>query len=57
MKKLQQLLAGQGLYRGRPDGKYGKSTEDAVSEFQWYNDITEDPWGVYGPATRKALEG
>lgn len=57
VKKLQQLLAGQGLYRGKPDGKYGKSTEDAVSEFQWYNNITEDPWGVYGPATRKALEG
>ncbi|MEU6891985.1 peptidoglycan-binding domain-containing protein [Streptomyces sp. NPDC046557] len=57
VKKLQQLLAGQGLFRGRPDGKFGKSTEDAVSEFQWYNDITADPWGVYGPATRKALEG
>ncbi|GHB38613.1 hypothetical protein GCM10010347_05100 [Streptomyces cirratus] len=57
VKKLQQLLAGQGLYRGRFDGKFGKSTEDAVSEFQWYNDITADPWGVYGPATRKALEG
>ncbi|MFJ6717465.1 peptidoglycan-binding protein [Streptomyces sp. NPDC091259] len=57
VKRLQQLLAGQGLYRGKPDGKYGKSTEDAVSQFQWYNDITEDPWGVYGPATRKALEG
>ncbi|MFI5826132.1 peptidoglycan-binding protein [Streptomyces sp. NPDC051578] len=57
VKKLQQLLSGQGLYRGRFDGRFGKSTEDAVSEFQWYNNITADPWGVYGPATRKALEG
>ncbi|MGW6970792.1 peptidoglycan-binding protein [Streptomyces sp. NPDC054952] len=57
VKKLQQLLSGQGLYRGRVDGRYGRSVENAVSEFQWYNDIQGDPWGVYGPATRRALEG
>ncbi|MCX5407550.1 peptidoglycan-binding protein [Streptomyces sp. NBC_00335] len=57
VEKLQRLLAAQGIYRGKYDGKYGVRTESAVSTFQAYNDIDEDPWGVYGPATRRALEG
>ncbi|MFC6483534.1 peptidoglycan-binding protein [Streptomyces goshikiensis] len=36
---------------------YDDRTENAVSEFQWRHEIVDDPWGVYGPATRKALEG
>lgn len=57
VEKLQRLLAAQGIYRGRYDGRYGARTESAVSTFQAYNGIDEDPWGVYGPATRRALEG
>lgn len=57
VEKLQRLLAAQGIYRGRYDGRYGARTESAVSTFQAYNGIYEDPWGVYGPATRRALEG
>ncbi|MFE2268119.1 peptidoglycan-binding protein [Streptomyces lavendulae] len=57
VEKLQRLLAAQGLYRGRFDGRYGHSVERAVDDFQFYNDINEDPPGVYGPATRRALEG
>ncbi|MEU2828385.1 peptidoglycan-binding domain-containing protein [Streptomyces lavendulae] len=57
VEKLQRLLAAQGLYRGRFDGHYGHSVERAVDNFQFYNDINEDPPGVYGPATRRALEG
>ncbi|MFD8981037.1 peptidoglycan-binding protein [Streptomyces sp. NPDC059564] len=57
VEKLQRLLADQGLYRGRFDGKYGRSVEHAVMEFQLDYDIEDDPLGVYGPATRRALEG
>ncbi|MCM1971992.1 peptidoglycan-binding protein [Streptomyces sp. G1] len=57
MEKLQRLLAAQGIYHGKYDGRYGARTESAVSTFQAYNGIDEDPWGVYGPATRRALEG
>lgn len=57
VEKLQRLLAAQHLYRGKYNGKFDDRTEDAVSTFQWENDITEDPWGVYGPVTRQALEG
>ncbi|MFE9562367.1 peptidoglycan-binding protein [Streptomyces sp. NPDC006487] len=57
VEKLQRLLAAQGIYRGKYDGRYGARTESAVSTFQAYNGIDEDPWGVYGPATRRALEG
>ncbi|MFD9344094.1 peptidoglycan-binding protein [Streptomyces sp. NPDC060049] len=57
VEKLQRLLAARGLYSGKFDGKYGSRTENSVSTFQWQNDIEGDDWGVYGPATRRALEG
>ncbi|MFG2617735.1 peptidoglycan-binding protein [Streptomyces sp. NPDC048507] len=57
VEKLQRLLASQGYYRGRVDGRYGRSVERAVEDFQYYNGVYEDPRGVYGPATRRALEG
>ncbi|MFZ3469963.1 peptidoglycan-binding domain-containing protein [Streptomyces sp. 4.24] len=57
VEKLQRLLAARGVYSGKFDGKYGTRTENAVSTFQWQNDIEGDDWGVYGPATRRALEG
>ncbi|WP_411105341.1 peptidoglycan-binding domain-containing protein [Streptomyces sp. cmx-4-9] len=56
MEKLQRLLAAQGLYQGRFNGKYDWRVENAVSTFQYDRGI-EDEWGVYGPATRRALEG
>ncbi|WP_143196818.1 peptidoglycan-binding domain-containing protein [Streptomyces sp. CB00455] len=56
VEKLQRLLAGRGLYRGRVDGKYDWKVENAVSTFQYNNNI-DDEWGVYGPVTRRALEG
>lgn len=57
VEKLQRQLAAQGVYSGKFDGKYGSRTENAVSTFQWQNDIEGDDWGVYGPETRRALEG
>ncbi|MBT2449969.1 peptidoglycan-binding protein [Streptomyces sp. ISL-43] len=57
VEKLQRLLASRGLYSGKFDGKYGSRTENSVSTFQWQNEIEDDDWGVYGPATRRALEG
>ncbi|WP_158708596.1 peptidoglycan-binding domain-containing protein [Streptomyces sp. NRRL S-244] len=56
VEKMQRLLAGQGLYRGKINGRFDDRTENAVSEFQWRNNIDDD-WGVYGPETRRALEG
>ncbi|MFJ8163407.1 peptidoglycan-binding protein [Streptomyces sp. NPDC096136] len=55
--KLQRLLAEQGMYDGRFDSRYGRSVERAVTDFQIEYGVREDPWGVYGPATRRALEG
>lgn len=57
VEKLQRLLSAQGLYRGKFDGKFGGQTRSAVSTFQWENGIEGDPYGVYGPETRRALEG
>ncbi|MFD9412869.1 peptidoglycan-binding protein [Streptomyces sp. NPDC059989] len=56
VEKLQQLLAARGLYTGKINGKFDWRVENAVSTFQYENDI-DDEWGVYGPATRRALEG
>lgn len=57
VEKLQRLLAAQGLYRGRINGRFDWRVEDAVSEFQYDRGIDDQEWGVYGPVTRKALEG
>ncbi|UQX00986.1 peptidoglycan-binding domain-containing protein [Streptomyces sp. RerS4] len=57
VQELQRLLADRGLYRGRQDGRFGRSTRSAVEDFQLESEVYEDPWGVYGPATRRALEG
>ncbi|MFF3619975.1 peptidoglycan-binding protein [Streptomyces sp. NPDC002467] len=56
MEKLQRLLAAQGLFSSKVNGKFDWRVENAVSTFQFNNDINEE-WGVYGPLTRKALEG
>ncbi|AXE26232.1 peptidoglycan-binding protein [Streptomyces globosus] len=56
VEKMQRLLAANGVYRGRITGRFDSRTKEAVAEFQWRNDIYDDGYGVYGPATRKALE-
>jgi hypothetical protein len=54
--ELQERLGQLGLYSGTPDGGFGSRTERAVRDFQSYTGIDGDPAGVYGPATRRALE-
>ncbi|GAA2123388.1 peptidoglycan-binding domain-containing protein [Streptomyces synnematoformans] len=55
--ELQKRLDEAG-YRGLPDpeGDYGFFTSQKVGRFQQDNDIEDDERGVYGPATRRALE-
>ncbi|MFD3324795.1 peptidoglycan-binding protein [Streptomyces sp. NPDC058701] len=57
VETLQRLLADQGLYRGRINGRFDARVERAVSTFQFENGIDGEEWGVYGPVTRRALEG
>ncbi|MGR4879222.1 peptidoglycan-binding protein [Streptomyces sp. LARHCF249] len=57
MEKLQRLLAARGLYTYKINGKFDWRVENAVSTFQYENGIDDEEWGVYGPITRKALEG
>ncbi|MFG2721050.1 peptidoglycan-binding protein [Streptomyces sp. NPDC048416] len=54
--ELQERLAQLGLYNGNADGSFGSRTERSVRDFQSYVGVTGDPAGVYGPATRQALE-
>ncbi|MER6218988.1 peptidoglycan-binding domain-containing protein [Streptomyces sp900105755] len=54
--ELQQRLAQLNLYTGRPDGHYDRTTEDAVRTYQLARGILTDQSGVYGTATRAALE-
>ncbi|GGT26916.1 peptidoglycan-binding domain-containing protein [Streptomyces purpureus] len=54
--QLQSRLYEVGLYRGPMNGRYGERVENAVAEYQWRHDIWDDPMGVYGPNTRRALE-
>lgn len=56
VEKLQRLLAARGLFTYKINGKFDWRVENAVSTFQYDNGIDEE-WGVYGPLTRKALEG
>ncbi|MER7834410.1 peptidoglycan-binding protein [Streptomyces sp. NPDC096040] len=54
--ELQQRLAQLRLYSGRADGDYDRRTEDAVRTYQLARGILTDESGVYGTATRAALE-
>ncbi|MFG2328378.1 peptidoglycan-binding protein [Streptomyces sp. NPDC048604] len=56
VSELQRRLKEIWAYKGPENGYYGERVEEAVADFQSYMDIDEDPWGVYGPATREALE-
>jgi Putative peptidoglycan binding domain len=51
--RLSQLLLG---YLGSADGIYDSGVKNAVARFQRGHGITADPSGVYGAATRLALE-
>ncbi|MFI5617530.1 peptidoglycan-binding protein [Streptomyces sp. NPDC051567] len=57
VERLQRLLAARHLYWGRIDGTFDGRVERAVADFQRRNGIHEDGWGVYGPRTRRAMEG
>ncbi|MFJ9564898.1 peptidoglycan-binding protein [Streptomyces fuscichromogenes] len=54
--ELQQRLAELNLYTGKADGHYDSKTEDAVRTYQLSRGILTDESGVYGTATRAALE-
>ncbi|MER5790362.1 peptidoglycan-binding protein [Streptomyces sp. NPDC001980] len=54
--ELQQRLAQLNLYTGKADGHYDRRTEDAVRTYQLARGILTDESGVYGTATRAALE-
>ncbi|WP_369222483.1 peptidoglycan-binding protein [Streptomyces sp. R39] len=54
--ELQLRLKQVGLYSGDADGHYDSKTESAVRTYQFTRGILTDESGVYGPATRAALE-
>ncbi|MCZ4125314.1 peptidoglycan-binding domain-containing protein, partial [Streptomyces sp. H39-S7] len=56
VKDLQQRLRKAYVYMGDVDGVFDSQVRDAVAMFQFWNAIGSDPAGVYGSATRTALE-
>ncbi|MCM2419180.1 peptidoglycan-binding protein [Streptomyces sp. RKAG293] len=56
VRDLQQRLRRAYVYMGSVDGVFDTEVRDAVATFQFWMGITSDPEGVYGPATRTALE-
>ncbi|GAA0457232.1 peptidoglycan-binding domain-containing protein [Streptomyces olivaceiscleroticus] len=54
--ELQRRLAQLGLYDGPADGRYDAGVTASVARYQRTYGETEDPYGVYGPATRTSLE-
>ncbi|MFK0153572.1 peptidoglycan-binding protein [Streptomyces sp. NPDC090499] len=54
--ELQQRLAQLNLFTGKADGHYDSRTESAVRTYQLARGILTDESGVYGTATRAALE-
>ena len=53
VKQLQEALVQLGYMSGKPDGKYGAKTVNAVKTFQKNNNLTAD--GVAGEKTLKLL--
>ena len=53
VKQLQENLIQMGYMSGKPDGKYGTTTAEAVKAFQKRNNLTAD--GTAGAATLKAI--
>ncbi|MFM9369768.1 peptidoglycan-binding domain-containing protein [Streptomyces sp. Da 82-17] len=56
VRELQNRLSQRYFYAGPEHGRYDVLVEDAVARYQYAEGITGDPQGVYGPATRRALE-
>ncbi|MER7177665.1 peptidoglycan-binding domain-containing protein [Streptomyces mesophilus] len=56
VERMQGMLREVWVYHGRPDGNFDDKTREAVEMFQVWYGVNEDPKGVYGPATRAALE-
>lgn len=56
VKELQQRLRQLYLYMGEPHGTYDTPVEEAVTRFQYARGTRDDGRGVYGRATRAALE-
>ncbi len=55
VSQLQEALVQLGYLSGKPDGKYGAKTEEAVKAFQKANGLKVD--GLAGIATQKLLFG
>ncbi|MFJ8977833.1 peptidoglycan-binding protein [Streptomyces sp. NPDC102282] len=56
VSELQRRLQEIWVYRGPEDGTYSEEVERAVAEYQRWMSVDDDPSGVYGPETRRALE-
>ncbi|MCX4980644.1 peptidoglycan-binding protein [Streptomyces sp. NBC_00572] len=56
VRELQRRLTDVGVYEGRINGRYDDEVWEAVSLYQSYMYIQDDPEGVYGPNTREVLE-
>ncbi|MEU6216398.1 peptidoglycan-binding protein [Streptomyces sp. NPDC047022] len=54
--ELQLRLNQLNLYWGPVNGHYSEQVESAVMTYQFARGITDDSYGVYGPATRAMLE-
>lgn len=54
--ELQRRLKELWLYSGPEDGRFTRKVEHAVEVYQSYKYLDDDPEGVYGPSTRRALE-
>ncbi|GAA2803810.1 peptidoglycan-binding domain-containing protein [Streptomyces showdoensis] len=54
--ELQRRLRELWLYTGPEDGRYTRKVQRAVEVYQSYKYLDDDPEGVYGPSTRRALE-
>ncbi|MFJ8750473.1 peptidoglycan-binding protein [Streptomyces sp. NPDC102441] len=56
VSELQRRLQEVRAYRDKEDGYYSENVEESVAEFQRWVSVKDDPSGVYGPETRRALE-
>ncbi|MFI8104765.1 peptidoglycan-binding protein [Streptomyces sp. NPDC086023] len=54
--ELQQRLKEGQYYWGPANGRYSRKVEEAVARLQRAANVVGDPWGVYGPNSRRALE-
>ncbi|WP_236240539.1 peptidoglycan-binding protein [Streptomyces sp. CC228A] len=57
VSELKHRLRQAGAYDGPMHDRYDRDVERAVAAYQQREGVTGDPSGVYGPATRAALEG